>query len=550
MGLSRKTFLYSMILAVIMTAFVIGYFILMLPSLYVDYVMRDNLDSVLEIQQGYMEHRSYEDLTVRNPSAVFSVLIPKEGEEIYLEGKFFRLTARVLDEEVQEFLDLLREMAGQGGETVFLQTSGETDNGAEAGLGEMDLSRLQTLWNDSLKDKFMGQKFMADDYPVRIEVEGRTDSEAYQGEYTKVHFPAEDIVVFETGITDGDFGYITYFAYGQTGDAYVMTVMPTITPRMEEITPVVSSSLPMIIAVIFLVVLIASRFFSGRIVNPVIRLANYAESAGISGSFGEDAFEIDSRDEIGMLGRRLHELYRKLQDNYEELEEKNRILEEENERQEVFLRASSHQLKTPVAAALLLVEGMIHEVGKYKDTKAYLPEVKKQLLSMQRIVEDILYLNHCTQHMQIEEVDLRALIGELVTDYLVQVENRGVRIETEGSGTAAADREMLRIIVDNLLSNAVQYTPGQQRIAIRVEDHELSVTNYGVRIEEELLPNIFEPFVSSDTIQKGKGLGLYVASYYCRRMGCRLEIGNTENGVCASVLFPKEGQGESGQEEG
>ncbi len=71
------------------------------------------------------------------------------------------------------------------------------------------------------------------------------------------------------------------------------------------------------------------------------------------------------------------------------------MLEEENERQEVFLRASSHQLKTPVAAAPLLVEGMMNEVGKYKDTKRYLPEVKKQLMAIRRIVEDILYLNHC-----------------------------------------------------------------------------------------------------------------------------------------------------------
>ena len=44
-----------------------------------------------------------------------------------------------------------------------------------------------------------------------------------------------------------------------------------------------------------------------------------------------------------------------------ELEEKNRELAEENERQEIFLRSSSHQLKTPIAAALLLVDGMLNE---------------------------------------------------------------------------------------------------------------------------------------------------------------------------------------------
>ena len=519
-----------MILAVIMIAFVIGYFILMLPSLYVDYVMSSNLDSVLEVQQGYMKNRTYDGLTVRNPSAVFSAAIPKEGNEICLEGKFFRLTVSVQDEELQEFLDLFRDMISREGEAEYPQKMGQQDNTAKADFGERDLGRLKDLWENGLKDKFAGQNFMADDYPIKVEVEGKAATEVYQGEYSKVHYVSDDILIFESGIADGDFGYITYIAVGWARDAFVITVMPTITPQMEEITPVVRASLPMIIAVIFLVVLIASSFFSGRIVNPIIRLANYAENAGLSDSFEEDAFEINSNDEIGMLGRKLHELYEKLQ-------EKNHILEEENERQEVFLQASSHQLKTPVAAALLLVEGMMHEVGKYKDTKAYLPEVKRQLLSMRKIVEDILYLNHCVDHMQVVEVDLRALSEELVKGYLVQAESREVQIEIKGNGMAAADPEMLRIIVDNLLSNAVQYTPGQHRIVIEAEEYELCITNYGVTIDEKLLPNIFEPFVSSDAGRKGKGLGLYVASYYCRRMGCRLEIRNIENGVQAKVLF-------------
>ena len=74
MGLRKKTFLYSVTLAVIMIVFVIGYFVFMLPSLYVDYVMNSNLESVIEIQKGYMEERSYDNLTVKNPSSVFTMV--------------------------------------------------------------------------------------------------------------------------------------------------------------------------------------------------------------------------------------------------------------------------------------------------------------------------------------------------------------------------------------------------------------------------------------------------------------------------------------------
>ena len=526
MGLRKKTFLYSIVLAAIMTAFVIGYFILMLPSLYVDYVVDSNLHSVIEVQQNYMENGTYEGLKARNPSAVFSIVIPNEGDEIYLEGKFFKLTVRVRDAELQEILDGVRTAMRRGGAADAINPE------------EIDFQGLEALWNGRLKHKFIGQDLISADYPIGAELEQHPDSEkVYQGEYYKLHPVSDHIVVYEGGISDEDYSYTSYMAMGWDEEAFIMTIMPTMTPQMDEITPVIRGSLPMIIAVIFLVVLISSRFFSGRIVNPVIRLAGSAESAMTAGNFETDVFAVESSDEIGVLGRNLRELYQKLRDNYEELEQKNRILEEENERQEVFLRASSHQLKTPVAAALLLVEGMINEVGKYRDTKAYLPEVKRQLLSMRKIVEDILYLSRCADGMQAEDVDLHVLVQGLVKGYLIQAESRGLCVVTEGDGTVTADREALRIIVDNLLSNAVQYTPGHRKILVRTDDAGIHITNYGVTIEKKLLPNIMEPFVSSDVSKKGKGLGLYVASYYCKRMGYRLEVKNIENGVHAEILF-------------
>ncbi len=535
MGLRKKTFLYSVTLAVIMIAFVIGYFVFMLPSLYVDYVMNSNLKSATEIQKGYMQERSYDNLTVKNPSSVFTMEIPNAGNEVYIAGKFFKLTIIVQDEELQEFLDRARTMTVKADSLEELEDmAGSWTAGGEEGIGE---------WQEKFKDIFAGQKLISDDAPIdiRLEQKEQHDGQVYYGEYAKVHAASGDSIVYEAGVSDGNYSYTTYVAMGQTQDALIITVMPTMTPQMEEITPIVMGSLPMIIAVIFLLVLVSSGFFSGKIVNPNIRLASRAESAGMAERFDpdEDAFLTDSKDEIGILGRNLHELYGKLRENYEELEHKNRLLEEENERQEVFLRASSHQLKTPIAAALLLVEGMMNEVGKYKDTKTYLPEVKKQLLSMRKIVEDILYLNYRAENIQQEKVAVEALAQELAGDYAVQAEDKRLRITIAGSGTVDTDREMLKKIVDNLLSNAVSYTPEEQQVTIKISNAGLCITNYGVTIEDKLLPNVLEPFVSSDGGGKGKGLGLYVAAYYSRLMGCELKIDNIENGVQAALFFEK-----------
>ena len=52
------------------------------------------------------------------------------------------------------------------------------------------------------------------------------------------------------------------------------------------------------------------------------------------------------------------------------------------------MRATSHQLKTPIAASMLLVDGMISKVGKFGDRDLYLPEVKSQLRDMTSIIEE------------------------------------------------------------------------------------------------------------------------------------------------------------------
>lgn len=526
MGLSKKTFLYSIMIAVLMVAFVIGYFVLMLPSLYVDYVMKSNLQNVVEIQKAYMESRTYDDIVVKNPSAAFSLEIPDEGSEIYVAGKFFKLTVEIRDEELQNLLNVIRNGISSG-----------------EGIGDLAKSFWETDGNDSndlwkeLKEKFGEEKLFTENDPISVKMDLKEDQGVYREEYGKLHVISNDFFVYEAGVLAGDYSYTTYTAMTHTKGAYVITILPTMTPGMDEITPVVMGSLPMIIVVVFLLILISSRFFSGKIVNPIIRLAGYAESAKLAEHFEIEAFEAESEDEIGALGRAIQELYEKLRDNYLKLEEKNRALEEENVRKEVFLRASSHQLKTPISAALLLVEGMMNEVGKYKDTKKYLPQVKSQLLSMKKIVEDILELNYRAEHPEKEEVAVELLAQELLSAYAVQIEDKGLKVSVSGSAVLLTDREMLKKIMDNLISNAVGYTPKGERIKIEIRKEEFCIKNYGITIEEKLLPNVFQPFVSSDGEGKGKGLGLYVASYYGRLLGCEIKIENMENGVCTSLIM-------------
>ena len=526
MGLSKKTFFYSMVLAFIMTAFIIIYFALMLPSLYVEYVKESNLQSVIEVQKQYVEKRNYEELTVRNPFNTVTVEIPMEGNEIYLTGKYFCLKAEVLDQDMQRLLQETKWLIGKGGQ----ENEGE------------EWEELAAIWQEEgaafLSEVTEKISMLSQEIPIEITLESNTEGRVFTEEYTQIHVSAAGAVVYEAGVSDGSNSYTNYAALGMEDDGIVITLMSSVTPQMEEIKPVVLGSLPMICVVVFLLVLIASHFFSGKIVTPIIRLASHALSAQHDEDMEPTPFPDSGKDEVAILGNALNQLYEKLRESNRELSHKNALLEEENERQEVFLRASSHQLKTPIAAALLLIEGMMDQVGKYKDVNAYLPEVKEQLKDMRKIVEDILDLNCHAIHLEKEEVSLEELVKEGAAAYKVQMESKKQSLSVSGEKYMITDREILKTIIDNLISNAVVYSPQGADIEIAIKEEGLFVTNYGAHIEEDLLPDLYRPFVSSDTKQKGKGLGLYIVAYYGRLLGMETKIENLDNGVKSSLSFP------------
>ncbi|BCJ92915.1 hypothetical protein acsn021_04840 [Anaerocolumna cellulosilytica] len=356
--------------------------------------------------------------------------------------------------------------------------------------------------------------------------------------FSKNHMISDTFYISEARIVQGESRYTTYFALTITDNSIVATIMSVTTPDMKDIMPVVLQSLPMIAAVVALFVLLLSQIFSKWIITPIIRLSRHTESAKLSVNMNIVPINLGGNDEITSLSRNLNELYEKLRKNYKDLEDNNVTLSLENERQEVFLRAFSHQLKPPISAALLLVQSMYEEVGKYKDTKFYLPKVKDQLISMQKIVEDIIYLSHRSENTRMEEQNLDDIVTTSLKELDIPITEKSLYLDIEGiTGTITTDAEMMKMIIDNLLNNAVFHTPDNGHIHIIQSVKKLQIINYGTSIPEKLLPHIFEPFVTSNNRQKGHGLGLYIVRYYAQCLKCEVSVHNINHGVEAVVVW-------------
>lgn len=107
MGLGRKNLVYSLILAGIMMLFLVGYFVYMLPALYVDAVMEQNLKSVREQHSSYVRNGTYEGVAVKNSAACFSLEIPFDGDKVFVTGKSFSAEIVVKDTRLYEILSII-----------------------------------------------------------------------------------------------------------------------------------------------------------------------------------------------------------------------------------------------------------------------------------------------------------------------------------------------------------------------------------------------------------------------------------------------------------
>ena len=446
MNLSKKTFLYSAILSGLILSMILIYFIIMLPSLYIGYLSKSHYQDIKKIQDTYIRDKDYQKLYSPNPAGTISIMIPSSGRYIYADNFFGRAKVTIEDNELVNLLDDIRYYS---------------KNIEEA----KDIEDYDSKFLDTIMKSFNNEKFI-EELPVKIDFTKSKNENIFNDSSYKMNIVSENNIIFEFKSFDGINYYTAFFAITINDGDIIVSLLNVMTPKIEEIRSIVFQSLPMIIAVIVLVILISTYYFSRKIIIPIKKLANHAEFIKDNNITEVYPIEISGEDEISYLGNTLNELYSKLNESFKDLEEKNKLLIAENKRQDVFLRASSHQLKTPITAALLLVDGMIDEVGKYKNTKEHLPKVKTQLQSIRKIVDEILNLNNKSVNKRM--INIEELINEILKDHEIQIKEKSIIIDKELNRIIKdTDYHLIYKIIDNLITNAISYTENKKYPACR-----------------------------------------------------------------------------------
>jgi len=217
-----------------------------------------------------------------------------------------------------------------------------------------------------------------------------------------------------------------------------------------------------------------------------------------------------------------------------------------------FLRHVSHELKTPLTAIREGSELLSDEIGGPLTTqqREIAGILRENSLRLQKMIENLLHytaVQYKNPQLKIDKVELGALMDEVLDNYALTLKSKQIHIVREFQPAhMRGDQEKLRTVMDNLISNAVKYTPlnGSIRISIQQEDQFgiIEVHDGGPGVMAADRAKLFDPFYRGDgmydSLVSGSGLGLSIAKEYVEAHGGEILLLPSEQGAHFRVRLP------------
>ncbi|MBX3480518.1 MAG: response regulator [Caulobacter sp.] len=295
--------------------------------------------------------------------------------------------------------------------------------------------------------------------------------------------------------------------------------------------------------------LFLSRGLARRIIAPVDRLSRAMEEVAASGKFTPVAERTADDALFRSLAGSFNKLLVKLGDNDRDLRGAMTALvaardqaDSANVAKSQFLANMSHEIRTPLNGVLAMADVMSRDTldDRQRDRLGVIRESGELLLAVLNDVLDLSKIEAGRLELAPTDFNLSELADSCRKAYGVMAQERGLRfdltIEPEADGVWCGDRDRLRQILGNLLSNALKFTV-EGAVAARFSLSpagalRLTVADTGIGIASDKLPTLFDKFVQADnsTTRRfgGTGLGLAICRELAQLMGGRIVARSVE----------------------
>ena len=214
-----------------------------------------------------------------------------------------------------------------------------------------------------------------------------------------------------------------------------------------------------------------------------------------------------------------------------------------------FTAAVSHELRTPLARLLALLDSATLAGA---DTQALVARAREEVEAMAELVDDVLFLSELETGraaVALGDVRVAPVVDEVVAAQRASAERHGqelVMLVAEDVTVAVRPR-MLRVLVENLLTNAIRYAGDGARVTVSARTEGdvvlLSVADNGRGVRAAELPRLFERFYRGDRARTthGTGLGLAIVKHVVTQAGGEIEArpGPGKLGLEIRCTFPR-----------
>lgn len=312
---------------------------------------------------------------------------------------------------------------------------------------------------------------------------------------------------------------------------------------IDEARAVILLLIPYVLAAGCTIGLVPAWLYARQITKPILKISAAAvrmkrKEPGVRAG-------IKTGDELEILSENMDALYQSLSNTIENLKiEMEKVHCLEKSRTEM-MQSASHELKTPIAALSGMLDGMLDNIGVYKDREAYLLKCKEQVEKLALLVKEILAASKADRRQQgdqLSTVFIDEMIRQVLHEYELPITEKQLKLKMEIEQTEyQTESAALYRVMMNLIGNAVKYTPPTGTICIKLAQERLVIENQCSYIPEEEMQKLFEPFYtrssSRDKSVSGTGLGLYIVKRNLERLSIRYQAESTETGFKITLNF-------------
>ncbi|KAB2459952.1 HAMP domain-containing histidine kinase [Bacillus sp. CH126_4D] len=296
----------------------------------------------------------------------------------------------------------------------------------------------------------------------------------------------------------------------------------------NEVIKTLNSFYLYILGVTIFLIVVLVWILSKTITRPLKELSDVAED--ISNLKFERA-KVKTNDEIGDLANSINIMSDKLHEAHQNLTDRNEHLKR-------FMGDVTHELKTPIA----LVKAYSMGIKDGLDDGTYIDTIIKQTDQISNLIEELLRFSKLERDvLQKEEFSIKSLVQSILDKHKIELESKEIDLHVNynvGDAVVYADVNKMRMVFQNLISNAIKYT-ANQNIKITLEERNESAyfqIQNGMNAEQmKDIDKIWEPFYvlesSRSKDHSGTGLGLAIVKSILERHGFDYGVSTIEGEI-------------------